>query len=379
MTISGQDLVKSLQTGGGEIRIADPVPRERAAWRRAIFQAIDSRLLPWATCLRFSGRDKGEMVIRLLPAAEGEAPGPPPKVPVPGTLRRLHPVLAATREGHRSRRSGEWFDNRRSPNVLHLRISQTQMARAFRIVQAIVDEAARRGYTVKAMPTYGCKAGGLVVVINGHPIEIYVKEASTRIEHVMTATELRDKERYSYSYVPRWDFVPSGRLELHAGHPGYRSPLASDRTRFALEDRLGRVFVKLEAIAQAAEDRSRAEEERRLAAVREAERRREAWKLAMQVARERYVEHTKAKALLDQIDRRQKAATIREFLTLALEKVESVEEKQWLEWAVDYADAIDPFLRPLAAPKVAEPTAEDLTPFLDGWSPFGPEDRMYRR
>jgi len=379
MNISGQDLVQSLATTGGELRIADPAPRERAAWRRAIFQAIDAHLLPPATCLRFQGRAKGDMVIRLLPAAEGQLPDAPPRIPVPGTLRRLHPVLAATRERHQGRRTGEWCENRRTPNVLHLRITQPQLARALRIVQGIVDEAARRGYGVKAMPTPGCKVGGMAVVINGHPIEIYVKEASTRIEHVMTATEQRDKQRYSYSYVPRWDYVPSSRLELHAGHPGYRSPLASDRDRLALEDRLGRVFLRLEAIAQEAEDRRLAEEERHLAAIREAERRREAWKLAMHVAGERYVEHTKAKALLDQIDRRQKAATIREFLTLTSEKVESAEEKQWLEWAADYADAIDPFLRPLAAPEVAEPTAEDLVPFLDGWSPYGPEDVVYRR
>ncbi len=229
------------------------------------------------------------------------------------------------------------------------------------------------------MHTYGCKVGGLAVVINGHPIEIFVKETTKRFEHIPTASELRDKERYSYSYAPRWDFVPSGRLELHAGHPGYKSPLATDRDRFALEDRLGRVFAKLEAIAHEAEDRRRAEEERRLAAVREAQRRREAWELAMHVAGERYVEHTKAKALLDQIDRRQKAKTIREFLTMASEKGGSVEEKQWLEWAADYADAIDPFLRPLVAPEVAEPTVDDLGPYLDGWSPYGPEDRMQRR
>lgn len=271
------------------------------------------------------------MVIRLLSAAEGTSPDPPPKIAVPATLRRLHPILAATREGHRGRRSSEWFDNRRSPNVLHLRVTQAQVARALRIVQGIVDEAVRRGYGVNTVRSYGCEPGGLAVVVNGHPIEIYVKEASTRVEHVPTAQEQRDKERYSYSFVPRWDFVPSGRLERHAGHPGYQSPLGADRVRFALEDRLGRVFVKLEAISQAAEDRRGAEEERRLAAVREVERRREAWELAMHVARERYVDHTKADALLDQIDRRQKAATIREFLTLASEKGNSVEEKQWLE------------------------------------------------
>jgi len=216
-------------------------------------------------------------------------------------------------------------------------------------------EAARRGYGVEAMHTYGCKVGGM-----------------------SSALCPAAPKRSVYSYAPRWDFVPSGRLEFHAGHPDSRTPLGADRTRFGLEDRLGRVFVKLEAIAQAAEDRRRAEEERRLAAVREAERRREAWKLAMHVAAVRYVEHTKAKALLDQIDRRQNAATIREFLKLASEKANTVEEKQWLEWAADYADAIAPFLQPLVAPEVAEPTVGDLGPFLDGWSPYGPEDRMYR-
>jgi hypothetical protein len=38
--------------------------------------------------------------------------------------------------------------------------------------------------------------------------------------------------------------------------------------------------------------------------------------------------------------------------------------REWIAWATQCADAIDPLLRPLQAPDDPEPTAEALRPFL---------------
>jgi hypothetical protein len=44
----------------------------------------------------------------------------------------------------------------------------------------------------------------------------------------------------------------------------------------------------------------------------------------------------------------------------------------WLAWARQHRDTIDPLNGELAMPQVPGPSPEDLVPFLDGWTPYGP-------
>ena len=48
---------------------------------------------------------------------------------------------------------------------------------------------------------------------------------------------------------------------------------------------------------------------------------------------------------------------------------------EWLAWAEEHADSIDPILGPLLAPDPSEPTRAALEPFLTGWSPYGFDQR----
>lgn len=46
----------------------------------------------------------------------------------------------------------------------------------------------------------------------------------------------------------------------------------------------------------------------------------------------------------------------------------------WVAWARRRADIIDPLRTELALPEPPmKVLSEDLQPFLDGWSPYGPE------
>ncbi|MCO6435478.1 MAG: hypothetical protein J5J06_00130 [Phycisphaerae bacterium] len=49
--------------------------------------------------------------------------------------------------------------------------------------------------------------------------QIYVYEEKRRVEHVPTAKELREKERYPRMRIPKWDDVPTGDLVLVPGGP----------------------------------------------------------------------------------------------------------------------------------------------------------------
>jgi hypothetical protein len=46
--------------------------------------------------------------------------------------------------------------------------------------------------------------------------------------------------------------------------------------------------------------------------------------------------------------------------------------RTWLAWAREYQQSINPLTRPLVMPPVPEPKPDDLTPYLRGWSPYGP-------
>jgi hypothetical protein len=111
-------------------------------------------------------------------------------------------------------------------------------------------------------------------------VQLHISEKHKRVEHVPSAKELREKERYSWTRIPKWDNVPTGELVLE---PGGVVDLSSDAAINQLIskavadaiDNLGRVRKQREA-AQAAQklewDRRRRieEEKKRVAALHQA-------------------------------------------------------------------------------------------------------------
>jgi hypothetical protein len=374
-TISVPELVRLVQDAGGELRLVDPTPPERAAWRRAI-HAAKLGGLPDGYRLRHSGRDSGDIVIRLV-LVEAEVARPAaPDVRVPARLNRLHPILVATREVAQAGDDG-WIHTMYQPGVLHLRVSRSSLTRALRIAQGLFAEAERRGHTVEAMSPGGSRcAGGAGLHIGGQRFELTFAEESDRSPHVLTAAEQARKSHWSYA--PKWDLTPSGRLVLRHGHSD--GALAADRVRWKLEDRLGRVLAHLEELATDLDIRDAqhaAEELRR----RESEQR--DWEEAMRSARSQLIESHRAEHLDDQIERWEQASKIRAFVAnvrsgFAAPMAVDPKTEEWLSWATDYADTIDPLLGPVYMPETPKPTHAALEPFLDGWSPYGPSRLSHR-
>ena len=67
--ITAAGLIRALEAGSGILRVTDPADRVRRAYRRAIHAARASDAVPQDRRLQLSGRDQGELVIRLVPAA----------------------------------------------------------------------------------------------------------------------------------------------------------------------------------------------------------------------------------------------------------------------------------------------------------------------
>ncbi len=167
--------------------------------------------------------------------------------------------------------------------------------------------------------------------------------------------------------MARWDYVPTAHLEIRDDHDYYGAPLASDRKRWKLEDRLGRVFERLESQAERDDEkdreRKRKEEERLLA-----------WEAAMSRAKEQLLEQHRRDWLASQIDGRRLADEARAFVLAAKSAANlSENDRLWLEWVLEYADSIDPIRDTLAPPPPPAPSPEALKPYLGHWSPYGPE------
>ena len=317
-------------------------------------------------CVRHSGRDKGDLVIRLLPLEEPPpAPPAPAPIPIPDTLRGCHPVIRVAREAGIKDRG--WIDNRHNAGQLHLLIRKQNLGRALLIVQALINEAERRGYSVSIGSGYDCKKGGLRVGINGHSYELVVKEPQRRVPHIPTKDELERHRRYDWAKPPPWDLVPSDRLEIRLGHDTYSSPLSSDRDRWRLEDRLSLIFSKLEK--RAAED-----EIKRLEAERKATEARRQWEAIRAAAIEQVHEDHRVRWLNRQLRLERKARGIRDYVErLRTARVLTSEEEQWLQWVERHAATLDPLTSEIVPAPRPEPKPKELQPYMQGWNATEPK------
>lgn len=229
-------------------------------------------------------------------------------VRVPGHVARYHPVV---REFLADR---DWQ-----------MVTKDHLARAARILQAVVDEAVRRGMGVltaeQAKPglqTHHASEvgrGQLVLRASAGPCGIRIRELS--------GPGGKPQQRHygpQRSGRPKWldfrdtEFVSTGDLELTAEGPGigFNAYRIRDSRTMALEERLPRVFRRIDIHRLESEWR---EQERE----RQAAERRRRWEAAMEKARTRYDEHARWEVFAERSREWQDVRRDREFLALAME------------------------------------------------------------
>jgi hypothetical protein len=284
--------------------------------------------------LRHSGRDAGDLVMRLVPDTEENKPipDPPPVVPVPTRLpSRPHPAVVATREVAKSSRY-DWIDTRRHTGIAHLAVSKSNLRRALLILQGVFAEAERRGYPVaEFFRSYSNCRGGVGLRIRGEVHEVVVLEERRRL----SAEEIEERG-VRYQFGTQHNLEPTGRLRLALGHDGFGPPLATDRQRWRIEDRLGHAFNRIEAHAAETEERRLRLEAEEVA--REARRQREHEAAAAAEAQRERMDH-----LVDQVQAWRLAADIRDFVDSASAVLDGAPATgEWLHWAADMADRVDP-------------------------------------
>lgn len=348
------------------------VPSDGVNWERRVRQAIRRDKVPEGKRLEYkSDRRARTAEIRLVDAPEGTTLVLSP-VPVPDRVARYHRVVQAVRN-----------------DKSRIEISDAALSRASRILQGLVVEAELRGFTV-AIPdghqnrhTFKLEwsssvDGHLVITTAGHSQALRIHERGLRVK---TAYERPDpwdrndpldlRRAGTYRQV-RDDTGATGqlRIDLVPDTYGARASSWSDLKRSRLEDKLPAVLAEISVRAAEAEH-ARIEAERQAAA------RQVAWEAAMVEAEERLHQARCAAELDDQLTRWEQATRIRAYCDhLQTTHPDASGTMEWVTWARSRADALDPTMAPPSSPKrLAEVRPEDLRPYLDGLSPYGPEAR----
>ncbi len=259
-------------------------------------------------------------------------------------------------------------------------VSRRQMQRATGLIQAIVTMALERGWQVtlasESENEFGlvdwssAKDGHLTIDIGEQRFWLRVQE-----EGVGTRGALEDDESASYDR----DATGRLKLELRWGEWFTRQQTRwVDREGVPLEERLDDVFREMAArhadsVRMAQEKRAKADrmaaDERVQAQARERE-----WTQHMARARERYFQAGRAQALRDQAQAFAEAAQVRAYCqALTAAHPSDQETGEWIAWALDHAEEIDPTRRRQRVPHIEEPAPAALQAFLpEGWSARGP-------
>jgi hypothetical protein len=362
-----EQLIDDVVAAGGVLRVERGYGR--SDWQQRVRQAIRHNKVPAGKRLEYSSNWRDDFAeIHLVDAPAGTTPVLLP-VPVPERVARYHPTVQAVRK-----------DKDR------LEVSNAALPRASRVLHALVVEAERRQMTVSIPAGHRSREtnklewaagtdGHVVFTTGAWDQAIMLHEEGLRIDTVYKRPPYEpsdpwDLRRAGVYRRVRDDSQATGRLvlELVSPHRSDRTAQWADRKRWTLEDKLPEVLAEI--VVRAAEaEHERLEAERRAAA------RQVAWETAMAEAHERCYQARCAEILDQQVEAWEHAERIRRYCDhLESHHNGGTPAQEWVTWARAHGDRLDPARQvPQMPDRPEKVTPEDLRPFLDGWSPYGPE------
>ncbi|MGW3007462.1 PE-PGRS family protein [Streptomyces sp. NPDC001219] len=391
----GAALIAEVQKAGRFLRIPDPSAEERARYRRAFDAA--RQCAPEGYHLKYSGRAKGDFFLGLLRVTgEDDTEWNRIRLARSRVITDVEDVIAAVSTDHSA-----------------FEISDEVLPRVVSLLRLLAEQAlARHGEIAVSKKRRQPRP---LLTVHGRTYEISFSEGQKQVRYVPKQPGKRTYDWQRVTAAQR--FEPSGELELVVSqgsgyssgyHYGWKKEWG-DTAKKPLEDQIGSIFRALKARAEEEEqarlareaeqqrlreERERQEEERRLREVEEQEehRRREAeaeertrreWEAAVSVATIKAVDAVRVDRFGTALAQWRAAGEMRAFCA-ALDEAASVSDdaheagrlREWSAWGNAEADRLDPTVagRGLTAHSLhAEPTGDQLRPFLDGWHPQRPE------
>lgn len=234
-----------------------------------------------------------------------------------------------------------------------------QRRRALLVLHALVQEAVRRGWRVTAHPstfevdrwngrrTRVSPGPDLFTIDAGDaPVTIRLRMQQKRVTHVMTENELADKAKHSWSYAPKYDYLPTERMRLEIRSSTYDVLNLDDTVATRIEDKLLRAIEKIEQLSvkarEAAERRhlmeiERQEQQRRAEELRKRANRYGSWLETLEQLRDDFIRH---RDLADAV------ACFREAVTQRGPDREYADRlDEYLAWSETHLEESDPFRR----------------------------------
>jgi hypothetical protein len=361
------DLIRQLQAEGGTLIIPDPDSGTRARYRSALDAAKKLGTVPAGHHLLHTGRDKGDLIIRLeSDDHRDETDWNRIRLSARDLISAPEELAARLREDRAS-----------------LDVSESVLPRALDVVQALAEEAGRKGFRL-AVSRRG-KPRGLHIHVTGYQLPVTITEECDEVPHRYTEEELKRERRYTWQRVqPKTDSVPSGRLRVEVRGTRGQARAKADDKRGPLEAKIKMIVKDIGDLVDAAEqahiEQQRAHEEL-MANIRKAddERRREELdrrarqEVAQANARAKALEDYRRDVIVRALGAWDSARSIREFCTemeAATEQADPAQRvalQKWIEYAMSLADSVDPVRSPSVLADAAfdiELSPADLEPYL---------------
>ena len=358
-----QRLLDELTAGDGLVRIEQPDPPTRARYRGAIHAAKQHRLVPEGHQLRHTGRDHGDLVVRLYDPAHRQH-WDRFRVATRGQLTATEDIITALRQDSSC-----------------LAVSPPLLPRALDLVRQLTVAARTRGH--KLVANIKNLHPRLLLRMNGTQRLITISEDHDQVPHVPTAEEQHERRLHPWIPLPGVDRVPNGRLMLQInGGPHTKPHVWKDSNRSRLETRLRRILTQVDAAHGA--DQTPAPnpvvtDQLQLWHRREAAEQTR-WEQAKAAATAQATDMLRTRRFRRAFDTWTAANAIRGFCT-ALEAAVGGDQAgrqnlaQWVTWARTKADLLDPTTNPalLAGVDFAiEPDPANIEPFIGQWSVTAP-------
>lgn len=269
-----------------------------------------------------------------------EARDPANHIIVSKRLAKLHPLVEASRKAL-DRGEADEYGRLHPPfkaECLNIRVSKRSMRRSLLLMDALLKATEARGCSVE-IPKQDLRKTRMV--IDGETVDIALWEEVARHDNPEPSTGARYVSDWR-----KWSFTPTGTLVLMIDHYGSDSARKrwKDGKRRHLEEQLNEVLGGLFAVAEVKRvERLRAAEQERLqveARLMREERARlhleeEARRSALEKAAKSWVKSQNLRAFVDACQARMEAAS--------KPGDRARVEEQWLNWARQHADRLDPF------------------------------------
>ena len=246
-----------------------------------------------------------------------------------------------------------------TPTHLGLNVHPASVGRAVRLMDALVKGFKNLGHEVRGEDNSNKDQYFEVL---GQRIRFKLREHAKQINHILIKKEMADKKAGGYFYAPKYDYLPTGRLEFNLdpviwGVRGYKKKW-SDSTKKLLESQLRDIIQGSILLAgELRREAERQEKAEQVAAELRMKRIEEEKRLAEEEARKRALDvHVQ-----NWVKSKQLRSFIQEFEGRLMDGPYTEQARQdwrsWIAWASEYANQLDPITATLA--KLADSSQKD--------------------